>query len=124
MNEYISKTINLKQSNEEESVVQCNDKQELINDDQNKLRKVPALAQLQIPLKPSVIKVIIKEVIILSNQFPNYNLLSYTNWGGSISQLLNIPLCKSKLSFDRMNRKRRFIDNLSKYIYSNISVEK
>ena len=56
MNEYISKTINLKQSNEEESVVQCNDKQELINDDQNKLRKVPALAQLQILLKPLVIK--------------------------------------------------------------------
>ena len=33
MNEYISKIINVKQSNEEESVVQCNNEQELIDDD-------------------------------------------------------------------------------------------
>ena len=67
MNEYISKIINVKQSNEEELVAQCNDEQELINNNRNKLREVPALAQLQILLKPLVIKVITKEVIILSN---------------------------------------------------------
>ena len=120
MSEYVSKVACM----DTPSVVEvCNDEQELICDEEMKLRKVPALAQLGVPLKPAVIKVIIKEVTILSNQFPKKKLLSYTNWGGSTSQLLNVPVCKNQESFARMNRKRRFIDNLPKYICGNDNLE-
>ena len=59
-----------------------------------------------------------KEIVVLSNKFPKYNLFLHVNWRISKLQLLNLPVYNNKIIFNRMNRKQRFIDNLPKFIYS------
>ena len=88
------------------------EEEELLNDEEEKLKKVPALTQLGIPLIPSVLRVVLKEIVQLSNQFEKEDLLSFQNWKGEQVSMIQIPKCKNKESFDRMNRRKKFIDNL------------
>jgi len=53
--------------------------QELIKDPLLKMKKVPTLSQLHIPIDPLLLSVIIKEIASLSHMFPNRNILQYTN---------------------------------------------
>ena len=50
--------------------------------------------------------------------FVDKNILQYANWKGKCTHLVQVPVCKSKESFVRMNQRKEFIDNLPKQIIS------
>jgi hypothetical protein len=54
----------------------------LIEDKEVRMKKVPALEQLGIPLNPDMLQIVVKEIAMLSNMFPKEKILSYQNWRG------------------------------------------
>ena len=83
-------------------------------------KKAPLLCQLGAPIKKSLIQVLLKEIVSLSNAFPHEQLLSYTHWNGQESNLLSVPICKNEVSFLRTNRgKSKWLDHLPSLVVGN-----
>ena len=89
---------------------------ELIHDAAERHRKVPVMAHLDIPLIPDVLNLLLREMVQLSNMFPDKNIMQYTSWGGKVTNVIQIPVCSNKTSFIRMNQSKRFLDKLPQYI--------
>lgn len=88
----------------------------LIEDKEVRMKKVPALEQLGIPLNPDMLQIVVREIAMLSNMFPKEKILSYQNWRGIKNELVQVPVCKNKETFDRMNRSKGFIDSIPSLI--------
>jgi hypothetical protein len=88
------------------------DEEELIQSENTKFMKVPAMAFLDIPLKPTIVQLLLREIVLLHNLFPKKNLMQYENWKGKISNSISIPVCSNKKTFIRMNQRKHFIDNI------------
>jgi hypothetical protein len=55
-------------------------------------KTTPLLCQLGVPIKKSLIQILLKEIVSLSKAFPHEQLLSYTHWNGQESNLLSVPI--------------------------------
>ena len=76
------------------------DEEELIQSENTKFMKVPAMVFLDIPLKPTIVQLLLREIVLLHNLFPKKNLMQYENWKGKVSNSISIPVCSNKnLSF-------------------------
>ena len=76
------------------------DEEELIQSENTKFMKVPAMAFLDIPLKPTIVQLLLREIVLLHNLFLKKNLMQYENWKGKVSNSISIPVCSNKnLSF-------------------------
>ena len=71
---------------------------------------------MNIPLQPSFLRIILRDIVTLFNKFEKKDLLQFENWKGNICNVVAIPVCKSKASFMKLNNKFKFIDNLAKYV--------
>ena len=80
------------------------------------MKLAPVLTQLGIPLNAKVLNVLVKEIMTISHKFPEENIMICNTWKDQTNQLVNIPVCKIKKTFDRINRLRRFIYSLPEYI--------
>ena len=87
----------------EEDEISVGQDEELITDVDEKLRTVPGLTHLGIPLQRNILRVIVRELSVLSNKFPKEGILNYSSFGGVEHSLLQLPVCASKKSFIRMN---------------------
>ncbi len=74
------------------------------------MKKVPGLTHLGIPLHKNVLRVMVRELTVLSNQFPTEGILTYPAFTGVEHSLLQVPVCNTKESFFRSNRSDKFID--------------
>ena len=74
--------------------------------------KAPLLMHFGIPLKTKVLSVCLKEIVSLSEMFPNENIMNVTYYNGKQSKVIAIPVCSSRQTFMNMNRKSGFLDNL------------
>lgn len=99
-------------------------KKEMLDDIELRERKVPVLAHFNIPLHEEVLQLIIREISLLSNMFVDKKILQYVNWKGKLTHLVPIPVCSSAKSFTRMNQRKRFIDDLPKYIAGSFECRK
>ena len=68
------------------------------------MKLVLALTQLGILLNGKVLNILVKEIVTISNKFPEENIIRYNTWKGQTNQFINIPVCKTKETFDRMSR--------------------
>ena len=85
---------------------------ELIRDEVEKMKKVPGLTHLGIPLHKNVLRVMVRELTVLSNQFPKEGILNYSDYKGVEHALVQVPVCNTKESFIRSNQRGKFIDRL------------
>ena len=106
------------QINEEQSTTTNEEEEEheLITTQEQKFRVVPGLARLGVPLQRSILQVIVRELSILSNKFPKEGILTYSTFNGVEHSLLQLPVCRTKKSFVRMDQNSKFIDAMSSSI--------
>ena len=90
--------------------------EELIKGNEEKMKVVPGLARLGVPLQRNILRVIVRELSILSNLFPKEGILNYTSFKGVEHSMLHVPVCKNKKTFIRMDQKRKFIESLPSLI--------
>ena len=62
--------------------------EELIKGNEEKMKVVPGLARLGIPLQRNILRIIVRELSVLSNLFPNKGILTYSSFTGVEHSLL------------------------------------
>ena len=93
------------------------DEAELIEDEEERMKKVPALVQMGIPITKNVLQVVAKELAVLDNAFRNKNILNYKNWRRNDKHLMVVPKCTTYESFVTTNNSTKFIDSLPSMIH-------
>jgi hypothetical protein len=90
--------------------------EELFVDDETKRKKAPAMTRLGIPLIPDVLRLIMREIAQISNEFADKKIMEYRNWRGRVTNTVQVPVCSNERTFLQMNYKNKFIDMLPQYI--------
>ena len=62
-----------------------NTKEELFLSDELKQKKAPAMTRLGIPLIPDVLRLIMREIVQVSNEFQDKKIMEYRNWRGRVT---------------------------------------
>ena len=75
---------------------------ELLTDEDQKMRIAPLLTQFEIPLQPKVLSVVLQEIVQIHNRFPNESILQYSNWNGKTTRVvhkaLSVPVSPATLA--------------------------
>ena len=102
--------------NPEETTEQEN---ELLKSNDEKVKVVPGMTRLGIPIQRSILRVIVRELSVLSNLFPNEGIFTYSSFKGVEHSLLQVPVCKDRKTFTRMDQKRKFVQSIPSLILNN-----
>eukprot|EP00559_Dactyliosolen_fragilissimus_P008851 CAMPEP_0184860392 /NCGR_PEP_ID=MMETSP0580-20130426/5289_1 /TAXON_ID=1118495 /ORGANISM="Dactyliosolen fragilissimus" /LENGTH=422 /DNA_ID=CAMNT_0027357481 /DNA_START=112 /DNA_END=1377 /DNA_ORIENTATION=+ len=81
-------------------------------DKEEKQKRFGVLESFGIPIHNKVLSLILKEIIMIAKEHPKREINYFENWRGNKQAVVLIPQCKNEQTFERMNRRSNWLDDI------------
>eukprot|EP00559_Dactyliosolen_fragilissimus_P008779 CAMPEP_0184856596 /NCGR_PEP_ID=MMETSP0580-20130426/1776_1 /TAXON_ID=1118495 /ORGANISM="Dactyliosolen fragilissimus" /LENGTH=200 /DNA_ID=CAMNT_0027351699 /DNA_START=441 /DNA_END=1039 /DNA_ORIENTATION=+ len=97
----------------------CSDDIEEFVGAEDKQNRFGVLQSFGVPINKTILSLLLREITMLAQEYPKLGINTFENWKGNDQVVVVIPQCKNEATFERMNQKTRWLDDIPMQIVGN-----